>query len=123
MLFHPADSAGRRQSARHGPYIGIVVRAVRDFFVVGDPVMPSDVAQTVAAAIGMQRARQVQRIDNRISQRRHTNAFEFFIEEIVVKSRVVGNQHFIADKIDNLPRHLGKRFGLGDIFISNVGLF
>ena len=85
--------------------------------------MAGDVAQTVAAAVGMQRTRQVQRIDDRIGQRRHADAFEFFIEEVVVKGRVVRDQHFIADEIDQLLRHLRKRFGLGDVFVGNVGLF
>ena len=71
----------------------------------------------------MQRTRQVQRIDDRIGQRRHADAFEFFIEEVVVKGRVVRDQHFIADEIDQLLRHLRKRFGLGDVFVGNVGLF
>ena len=85
--------------------------------------MAGDVAQTVAAAVGMQCTRQVQRLDDRIGQRRHADAFKFFIEEVVVKGRIVRDQHFIADEIDQLLRHLRKRFGLRDVFVGNVGFF
>ena len=63
----------------------------------------------------MQRTRQIQRIDDRIGQRRHADAFEFFVEKVVVKGRIVGDQHLIADEINQLLCHLGKRFGLGDV--------
>lgn len=85
--------------------------------------MAGDVAQTVAAAVGMQRTRQVQRIDDRIGQRRHADAFEFFIEEVVVKVALCATSTLSPMKSTSSCATSANGLAWATSSLDNVGLF
>ena len=95
ILYHPLQIVERtytlslRITQQALEYTGqgfcIVVSPVRDFFIVGNAVVPGDVAQTVRPSFRKKRSGQIQCIDDRILQFRISRPPELFIQEVVVK--------------------------------------